>query len=195
MNPVRWKYLSGVFLLLSAAFLASTFILPGFKENQVVTYHGPAVPYSPGNTVLQNTSLSGYYIPPVDQGSIIRVSFYDFKPNSVEISLFATRVGEIAPVESQQPLYVGTLVANSSYTFRAAASQPYGIYVISHNRTTFVMVVNAVYSPFFWLPTYESAAVILTVASVVLLYYYNFTARRWRLEQKAIEEARAGPPR
>ncbi len=187
MNPVRWRTLSGALFVLSLVFLAATVFLPTQKYDQLASYRGPAVSYYGGDT-----AVSGYYIPPVQPNSKITVSLYDFIPGSVDISIFITQMGSIAPVAGITPLYLGTPTTNQTIIFPSQDSQPIGMYVISHNRTSFILRIHAIYSPFFWLSTYTSAGVILTLGTGVLLYYYTFTARRWKLEQKAIEEATQG---
>jgi len=182
LNPVRWKYLSAMFLVLSLAFLSSTFILPTLKVPQTVTYNGPVVPYYTGDT-----SLSGYYIPPVAAGSKVVISFYNFIPGSIDIAIFPTQLGDLSP--SGPTIYAGNLLLNASYKFTSTTSQPYGMYVGSHNNTLYILKITATFSPYFWVTTYSSLGVIASFASGVLFYYYNFTARRWRLEQQAIREA------
>lgn len=183
MNPVRWKYVSAVFLALSLIFMASIFVLPEMKSPQNVVYKGPAVSYGTGDT-----AVSGYYIPTVDAGSKVTVSIDDFVPGAVDISIFPSQVGAVAP--TGVPVYIKTPLINTTEYFTSDSTQPYGIYVISRNNSRFTLVVQATYSPFFWLWTYASVGVILTFASAILLYYYSFTSRRWSVEQKAIREAR-----
>ena len=183
MNPVRWKYLAAAFLASSLIFLASTYYLPTLKVNQNLSYPGPVVPYYGGDT-----SLSGYYVPPVAAGTTVTFSFYNFLPGTVEISIFPTQTNDISPVGPV--VYDGTLLTGGSYAFRSNSSQAYGLYVISHNNTSYLLVINATFSPYFWLNAYTSIGVMACIASFILLYYYNFTSRRWRLEQRAIQEAR-----
>jgi hypothetical protein len=183
MNPVRWKYLSAVFLVLSLTLLVSVIVLPGVKSPQHVVYRGPAGSFEGGQT-----AISGYYIPTVDGGSTVTVSIQGFVPGNVDISIFPSETGGISPIGG--PVYIKTPLINSTVTFRAESTQAYGIYVISRNGTNFTVVVEATYSPYYRLFTYASVGVILTFASAILLYYYNFTSKRWKLEQQAIHEAR-----
>jgi hypothetical protein len=183
MNPVRWKYLSAVFLVLSLIFLASVEILPLQKSPQHVVYQGPAYSSPEGGA-----TISGYYIPTVDTGSRVTVSIYDFVPGLVDITIFPTQSGAISP--SGSPLYVKTPQINTTEYFISDSTQPYGIYIYSRNNSRFTLIVDATYSPYYWLSTYASVAVFLTFASAILLYYYNFTARRWRYEQAEIRRAR-----
>jgi hypothetical protein len=191
LNPVRWKYLSTIFLIASVAFLALTLALPEVKSQELTSYQGPAVSYGPGNSALDNTSLSGYYIPPVSPGSTITVSFYDFIPKTIDISIFPTNPGDLSP--SGSPIYFGNLVTNATYRF-TAASGPYGMYVISRNRTSYTLKIGAYYSRYFWIAQYDFIGVIATVSSAILLYYYTFTSKRWVVEQQAIREATEGKP-
>ncbi len=182
MNPVRWKYLAAIFLFVSLLFLAATLALPLLKSQQEVTYNGPVVSYFGGDT-----AVSGYYIPTVDQGSSVKIALSNFVPGDVEISVFPTKEGTIAP--SGGPIFLQTLHSNFTVSFKAQATQPYGIYVISYNRTTYLMRVFAVFSPYFWLGSYAFAGVVGALSSGILLYYYTFMSRRWKLEQQAIKEA------
>jgi hypothetical protein len=186
LNPVRWRYLSAGFLCISLLFLAATLILPQQRYQQKVTYEGPELPYTTGDTVI-----SGYYIPTVEAGSTIRVSFSNFIPGALEISIFPTQAGNIAP-SSADIIFIQKLLANQSVSFKAVAAQPYGMYVVSHNRTSYVLRVDAVYSPYDWLGEYAFAGVSASLASAILLYYYNFTAKRWRKERDALRDALRG---
>lgn len=185
MNPVRWKYLSAALFVMSIVFFASIIALPQVKTPQHAVYRGPAVPYGTGDT-----ALSGYYIPTVDAGSKVTISIDEFVPGDVDITVFPTQPGAIAPTSG--PVYIKTPLFNLSATFKENVTQPYGIYVISRNGTKFTLGVEATYSPFYWLPAYSSIGVILVLATGVLLYYYTFTSKRWKLEQQAIHEAREG---
>ena len=183
MNPVRWKYLAAIFLAVSVVFLTSDIVLPQWKSPQKAVYYGPLSGYAP-----DGSTISGYYIPTVDNGSTVRISIYNFIPGSLDISVFPSENGGIAP--SGTPVYTKTPSINSSFYFRAGATQPYGMYIISRNFTKFTLIVEATYSPYFWVSNYTSLAIIAVLGSFVLLYYYTFTSKRWILEQKAIREAR-----
>ena len=183
MNPVRWKYLSAVFLVLSVLFLGLVSALPQMKSPQHVTYHGPA--YGSPNGA---GTISGYYIPPVDDGSKVSISIDSFVPGDVDILVFPSKVGEISP--SAPAFYVKTPQINTTEFFFANGSQPYGIYVYSRNDSKFTVLVDATYSPYYWMSGYSALGVMAVLGSAVLLYYYNFTARRWRYEQAAIKEAK-----
>ncbi len=183
MNPVRWKYLSAVLFALSLLFMASIIVLPQVKAPQHVVYNGPSVSYAGGDT-----AVSGYYIPPVDVGTKVTVSLDNFRAGAVDISIFPSQTGAISP--TGVPVYIKTPIINTTEYFTADETQAYGIYVISRNTTRFTLIVEANYSAFFWLSTYSSVGVILTFATAILLYYYNFTAKRWKREQQAVREAR-----
>jgi hypothetical protein len=183
MNPVRWKYLSGTLFAISLLFLGCTIVLPQVKTPQNAVYRGPAVPYGNSTTVV-----SGYYIPVVEAGSKVTVSIDDFLSGAVDISVFPSLMGAISP--EGVPVYLKTPLINSSVTFTANATQPYGVYVISRNSTGFTLVVEATYSSFYWLNTYASIGVIAALATGILYYFYRFSSRRWVVEQKAIREAR-----
>jgi hypothetical protein len=152
------------------------------KSPQEVTYLGPAVPYFGGNT-----TVSGYYIPTVDQGSTVKIAVSNFVPGDVEISVFPTKEGSIAPTSG--PIFIQSLPANITISIPIKATQPYGIYVISYNGTTYVLRVFAVFSPYFWFGSYAFAGVVGALSSGILLYYYIFNSKRWQLEQQAIKEA------
>jgi hypothetical protein len=182
MNPVRWKYLSAAFLVVSVVLLAGIVVLPQWKTPQKAVYSGPLETAAP-----DGSAISGFYIPTVDNGSRITVSFYNFIPGALDFSIFPSEVGGVAP--TSPGIFVKTPVINSTQYFPAAATEPYGIYVITRNFTRFTLIIQATYSPYYWLTTYSSIAVAMVLGSVVLLYYYTFTSRRWALEQKAIREA------
>jgi len=182
MNPVRWKYTAAVMLILSVTLLGAVLVLPEVKSPQHTVYDGPSSSFNGGGT-----SISGYYIPTVDAGSRVTVSIYDFIPGAVDISIFPSVVGGVTPAGG--PIYIKTPTINTTEYFTSATTQPYGIYVITRNSSRFILIVDATYSPWYWLVDYDSVAVFLTMGSAVLLYYYNFDAKRWKAEQKAIREA------
>ena len=183
MNPVRWEYTAAVMLAISLFLLGSVFILPVIKSPQHAVYYGPSNTFNGGGT-----SISGYYIPDVDAGSRVTVSIYDFIPGAVDISIFPSQEGGVTPAGG--PIYVKTPTINTTEYFTSTTTQPYGIYVISRNESRFILIVDATYSPWYWLPSYNAVTLFLTFGSAVLLYYYTFTAKRWKNEQKAIREAR-----
>ena len=185
MNPVRWQYASAVMFVLSLIFMSCVLVLPLYKSPQQAVYRGPAVAYSGGNT-----TISGYYIPTVDAGSKVSVSIDDFIPGAVDITVFPSQPGAIAPTGG--PVYIKTPLINTTGSFTSDATRAYGVYVVSRNSTKFVLIVAATYSQFYWLSTYASVGVFLTFATAILLYYYTFTSRRWKLEQQAIRQAREG---
>lgn len=183
LNPVRWKYLAAVFLCISLIFLTATLFLPLVKSPQVAAYQGPAVSYFGGDT-----AVSGYYIPPVDQGSLVKISVSNFLPGHVELSVFPVKENTISP--SGGSIFFQTLPSNITVSFTSKETQPYGIYVISYNGTSFILRVTGVYSSFFWLSSYTFAGVAGSLASGVLLYYYVFNSRRWKMERQAIKDAK-----
>ena len=187
MNPVRWKYTSLTFLVISVVFLGGTLVLPSVRSPQQATYNGPAVPY-----YNASYTISGYYIPSVSKGTEVNISFTNFIPRDLQISVFPTRPGDISPVPGNIPIFDKTLVTNFTLTFNAQETQPYGVYVISYDNTTFVMRVSAVYSPYDWMSSYSVAGVLATFATSILFYYYIYNARRWQRDQRAIREALAG---
>jgi hypothetical protein len=188
MNPSQWRRVSIVLFASSLLLFGLLQALPFYTAPQSVVYKGPAVPYGPGDTVV-----SGYYVPPVDARTKVSVTIDDFRPGALDISIFPTQVGDIAP--AGVPVYVKTPIINQTATFSVNASQPYGIYVISRNFTGFTLIIGATYSPFYWLPTYSSVAVIFVFAAGVLFYYYSFTSKRWAREQNTIREATGGQAR
>jgi hypothetical protein len=183
LNPVRWKYLAAIFLCISLTFLAATLVLPLVKSPQETVYQGPAVSYFGGDT-----AVSGYYIPPVAQGSMVKIAVSNFLPGHVELSVFPTKENSISPTGGS--IFFQTLPSNITVSFTSKESQPYGIYVISYNGTTFLIRVTGVFSSYFWLASYAFFGVVGSLASGVLLYYYTFNSRRWKIEQQAIRDAK-----
>ena len=88
-------------MILGAVLFAATLTLPQVKSVQEATYHGPLVPYYNGTD-----SLSGYYVPPVEEGTPLNFTFSNFIPGKVEVSIFSTNPGDISPVEGILPYIV-----------------------------------------------------------------------------------------
>ena len=182
MNPVRWKYLAAIFLIISAAALGSFLVLPQWKSPQRAVYYGPVTQFAP-----DGSAISGYYVPTVDNGSRIVVSVYNFIPGELDLSIFPSETGAVAP--AGRPVYTDTPLFNKTEIIPVNATQAYGMYIISRNFTHFTLIIQATYSPYFWVSNYTPVAIAAVLGSGVLLYYYSFTSRRWVAEQKAIREA------
>ncbi len=187
MKASRWVRFFELLLIVALVFLVATLIMPAIKTPQELLATGPVRPY--GNF---NYTISGYYIPPVNEGDVVRVSIANFTPSSVEISVFPTQESTIAP--AGPPIFEGSPVGrNYTNVFLSTQTQPYGIFVTSYNRTAYLLSVESSWSPFYNLREYFAPAIFLVFGAAVALYYYILTARKEALFEKAIQEARESP--
>jgi hypothetical protein len=146
---------------------------------------GPVVPYRGSNE-----TLSGYFIPPVDVGETINISVSLFSRASLDILIFPTGEGSIAP--AGPPLLQASPPGTSYATSLVSPqTQAYGIYVVSHNRTEFLLRVASVWSPYYVFRTYLLPAVALVMATGVATYYFTLATKREEVFEEALAEARS----
>jgi hypothetical protein len=172
-------------LLLSSAALGATLVLPQVSFPQAVSYEGPAVPY--GNSTY---SISGYYIPTVNQGAFVRVDLSGYSPSSVILSLFPTAQSTLSPTGPPLLTFSLSPEPDQNATILSPSTQAYGIYVVSYNDTSFRLGVSSVWSPFYDYRIYSAPAVFFLIASGIAFYYFRLTAARRRWEEEAMEELR-----
>jgi hypothetical protein len=183
LTPSGGKALSRFVTVVSVAFLFLTIILPYLKFPQSATFSGPTTPY-----ILSNTTLSGYFIPPVDKGNPIKITISNYSKGSVSLTVFPTAPGNIGP--AGPVILEGTPIGTTfTASIDSPGTQPYGVYVVSQNRTNFTLRVDASWSPFFVLNQYIVPGVFLVIATTAAYYYYLQAERRWTTEQKVLRDA------
>jgi hypothetical protein len=181
MTPSKWRALSTGAFCVSVALLISTFVLPLVRSPQAANYVGPSNPYANSSTML-----SGFFIPPVNRGDQIKITVSNFSQRSILITLFPASPGNIAPAGPLllQEAPTGT---NFSTTVESTGTQPYGLYVVSYNMTSFNLRIESIWSPYHIVDTYTVPAVFLVLATAVAVYYYTYAEKRWRIEQNAVQ--------
>ena len=167
--------------MVSVALLISTFVLPLVKSPQAANFVGPTNPYASSNTML-----SGFFIPPVNRGDPIKITVSNFSLRSILMTLFPASPGNIAPA-GPLLLQVVPTGSNFSTTVESSGTQPYGLYVVSYNMTSYDLRIQSVWSPFYVVETYTVPAVFLVLATGAAAYYYAYAERRWRIEQSAVQ--------
>ncbi len=171
-------------------FTLATVILPLVKTHQTAIAAGPASPY--GNS---DSTLSGYLIPPVDRGSLISIVLTGYTPRSLSFSMFPTNSGDLAP--AGPPL----LILNNfsrPITHLAVVSpdnQAYGIYIVSTNRTQFVIAVDGSWSPYFPLRGYTSEGLFAALGGFLAYFYFKHFEFRRSIEEKALAELKSTKPK
>ena len=183
MKERTWRKVSLIAFAWSLLVFFAIIGLPFFKAPQSESFWGPTVPYKRGNE-----TLSGYYIPTVDAQENITITIQFFTKASLDITVFATGEGSIAP---QGPPLLLERPSGTSFSteVESTQSQAYGVYIVSYNRTEFLLTVASVWSPFYGLRTYFVPAVALVFASGVASYYFILAARREETFEKALTEA------
>ena len=171
-------------------FFLGTIFLPFVKTHQTAVGTGPASPYGGSDT-----TLSGYLIPPVDQGGRINIVITGYTPRSISFSLFPSAGGDLSP--SGPPLI---LVSNFSgpierLSFVSPETQAYGIYVVSGNRTQFVIAVDGYWSPYYNLRGYASEGLFVALGGFLAYYYFRHFELRRAIEEKARQETTSGSAR
>ena len=186
MKERTWRRVSLIAFAWSILFFFAVIGLPFFKAPQSESFWGPTVPYKGGNE-----TLSGYYIPPVDAQKKITITILYFSKASLDITVFATGEGSIAP---QGPPLLQERPSGTSFSteVESTQSQAYGIYIVTYNRTEFLLTVASVWSPFYGLGTFFAPAVAFVFAAGVATYYFTLAAKREEVFEKALTEARGG---
>lgn len=182
-TPATWKKASLIVFYVSLAFLLLTFVLPYVKLPQTASFSGPTSPY-----IGSNTTLSGFFIPPVNRGDPITITISNYSKDSISITVFPTAAGNIAPTGL---LLLEGIPISTNFTavVESTRTQPYGIYVVSYNHTTFVLKVSGSWSPFYVLTTYVLLGILFVIASAAALYYYTQADKRWTTENRALQGA------
>ena len=189
VSKVRSRAALG-FAIIGIALTAGTLVLPGVRTHQVALVTGPAYPYGSATT-----TLSGYLIPPVEKGTNVSIVITGYSPHSIYFSLFPARGGDIAA--SGPPL-----ILTSNFTgqiarlrFVSPDTQAYGIYIVSGNRSQYVLAVEGVWSPYYYLRGYASEGLFLLLVGFLAYYYFRHWEFRRSVEEKAMAEAKATPSR
>jgi hypothetical protein len=183
MTPSKWRLLSTTALGVSLAFLVLALTLPAVKLPQTVSHAGPSLPY-----LGSNTTLSGYFLPPVNRGDPIKISISNFTRDSIVVSMFPASPGNFAPLG---PLLLQEVATGRNFTSTSLSpyTQSYALFVVSYNRTSFYLQIQSTWSPFYILNTYVVPAVFLVLITGAAAYYYFFAEKRWKSEQQVIRDA------
>lgn len=169
-------------LAVAALVVAVTIVLPLVSFPQTERQQGPEVPY--GNS---SYSISGYYIPTVPQGTSITVEISGYAPGTVILSLFPTSQNTIAPSGPPVASFQRPTGPNASATFLSPSTQPYGIYVVSYNGTSYAITISAIWSPFYVVRLYTYPAAFALIVFAIIAYYFHETAGRRRSEREAMK--------
>ena len=172
-------------LLASALVLVVTLVLPLLSSPQVERVEGPLVPY--GNSTY---SISGYYIPTVASGVYVRVDLSGYKPGSVALSLFPTAENSLSPSGSPLVSIQRPTEQNVSEAFVSPATQPYGIYVVSYDKTPYLLQISSSWSSYYVLRLYTYPAVFAVIVCALVAYYFRETAARRRSEREVLKSLR-----
>lgn len=167
----------------AAASVAVSLLLPFISLPQTVTYQGPEVPYDG-----VNYTINGYFIPTVAQGELINVTFCCYLPHDVLLSLFPSRNSEISPSAPAILNLDPTTNATSFASVPAPSTQPYGIYVIAYNHTSYGLTISSTWSPFYVVRFYTVWLFLFMSGSGAAAYYYWQTAARRRDERRVRAE-------
>ncbi len=164
----------------------ATVLLPTVKTHQTAIAAGPASPY--GST---DSTLSGYLIPPVDKGSKISIVVTGYTPRSISFSMFPTNGGDLSP--SGAPILILNNFSGPimKLTVVSPNTQAYGIYIVSSNRTQFVIAVDGYWSPYYDLRGYTIEGLFVALGGLLAYYYFKHFELRRSIEEKASQELRA----
>lgn len=169
--------LSEAITVLGVVLLAVTLVLPLVKVPQTLTItfttEGPSAPYQ-----SINYAISGYRIPPVDQGTMINISLADISPDPVLVLLIPGNGVTTGPY-----VYSAFTVLSSFFaSVRSPVSQPYTLVISSFNETTYSLQVKSVWSPYYDAGNYTVEALFVILVGVGGFFYFRETRIREELE-------------
>lgn len=165
----------------------ATLILPVVRTPQTVALEGPTAPYG-----ASSTTLSGYYIPPVDQGTRVTIVITGYSPSSLYLSVFSTAEGGLATIGTPILIIHNFSSPLVRVSFVSPSTQPYGIYVFSGNRTHFVIAVDGNWSGYYFLRGYTSEGLFVALVGLLGYSYFRTWEKRAALEEVARKEASSG---
>lgn len=151
-----------VILLAGIVLTIAAVALPNVSTSQTLVSHGPTSPY--GVSAYQ---ISGYFFPSIPEGQSIDLNISNYKPNSITVSFFPSAPNSVSP--SGTPLlFLPSLEGNYSHVvLTSTATQSYGMYITSQNRSSFTLVVSSVWSPFYVLRVYLPEGIFMILLGVV----------------------------
>jgi hypothetical protein len=184
-----WMLLSIVVLAAGVSLLIAALVLPHVKLPQTFSAFGPATPY--GNSTYM---ISGYAFPEIDKGQEISIGVSEYLPGTVSISFFPAVPGSVSP--SGPPILFRTDLPSPDYaiTFLSPATEPYGLYVSSVNRTSFLVTVKSVWSPFDPIRGYVPEGLLLMLAGIVGWVHFRGESRREKEYERVLRGAGTGKP-
>ncbi|MBI3840578.1 MAG: hypothetical protein HY297_01245 [Thaumarchaeota archaeon] len=175
--------------ILGIAFTIGTILLPLVRTPQTMVLTGPTAQYG-----QSETTLSGYFIPPVAADTRLTLVITGYSPSSLYLSVFPTVEGGLEPVGS--PVFIVRNFSNPlvRLSFVSQTVQSYGIYVVSGNRTQFVIAVDGNWSGFYVLRGYTAEGLFIALGGFLGYSYFRTWEKRAALEEQARKEAAPGTP-
>ncbi len=182
MRARNWEVVSIFVIVIGGSTFSASLVLPSVKAAQGFVVEGPALPY--GNS---NYTISGYFVPPVDEGNPIRVSIYAYKPNSILLT--------VVPLQGDlelQPILATSVTTPERYSanLTSSMSAPYRILITSLERTTYILTVDSVWSQFYALGTYKAPALFVVLIGLVGTLYFRYRGSREDIEENVRTELR-----
>ncbi len=185
MRAKEWKLVSYAALGVGLLLLAATIVLPNVKTDQKILAEGPVTPYDGANY-----TISGYFIPPVDRGTNITILLTGYEPGKLELSFFPTQDHAVQPAASPLISIANLTAPASRASVTSPDSQPYGILISSFNRTSFLLQVDSIWSPYYDLAGYVPPAVFVLIASSLSASYFARREKVEELERRALDAAK-----
>jgi len=150
----------------------TTGYLPTVKVHQTAINTGPTSPY--GNST---STFSMFLVPTVDAGSTLKIVVTGYSPNSLTFSLFSTPEGDFNPVGAPVVSLSNFSKPVTRIIVVSPATQAYGIFIFSGNRTQFVLAVDGTWSSYYPLRSYFPEAMFMALAGLLAYFYF----RQWEL--------------
>jgi len=174
------KTLANALIVLGVILLITGILLPYYKAPQKLSGRGPREQY--GSYVI-----STYIVPPIDQGTPINLNFLSDMPGATTILLAPFDPAE-QNIDFPVVLHVtfGSAQKGLVYFGQAPKSAPYLLMITSYNRSSFIFILDSVWSPFYQYRSATTFGIFALLAGFVSLYYFEYAERKERMFNKAL---------
>lgn len=143
-------------------------LLPQVRLRQSAQIYGPAEQY--GNS---DYTISAYFIPPIPKGEKIYMHLSNYKANSLILSIFYAQDDTTQPDGTALFTFSNFSGSESRLTVTSGDDRAYTFFITSFNRTRFILIINSVWSPFYFLKIYLPLSFLTTVSGLASYYYLS----------------------
>lgn len=169
----------------AVAFTILSIALPNVRTEQTLIQEGPTSPYGGADY-----TFSGYLVPPVPAGSTIIIAINAYLPKALLMSVYPAAGGDLTPTGSSLLSISNFTGAPVRVSITAPSTEAYAVFIVSTNRSNFVIGIKGTWSLFYVLRLYVIEGVFASLAGAATYYYARIVEKRRETEEKALLETR-----